>query len=115
MELTNDAKRWASLCHIIALVGLIGNGVGFVLGPLVVWLMKKDEHPFIEEQGKESLNFQITMFIAAIVSGILTLVVIGFFLLIAVGIVMVVFPIIASIKASNGEHFRYPFTIRFIN
>lgn len=115
MEQNSEARRWASLCHIIALVGLIGNGVGFVLGPLVVWLIKKDEDPFIDEQGKEAINFQITMVIAAIISGFLTLVVIGLFLLIAVGILMVVFPIIAAIKSSNGEHFRYPFTIRFIN
>ena len=115
MEQSNEARRWASLCHIIALVGLIGNGVGFVLGPLVVWLIKKDEDPFIDEQGKEAINFQITMIIAAIVSGLLTVIVVGFFLLIAVGILMIVFPIIAAIKSSNGEHFRYPFTIRFIN
>jgi len=110
-----DARKWASLCHIIALVGLIGNGVGFFLGPLVVWLMKKDDDPFIDEQGKEALNFQITMFIAALVSLMLTVVVIGLFLVIAVGLVMVIFPIIAAVKTSNGEHFKYPFTIRFIS
>ncbi len=115
MEQNAEARKWASLCHIMALVGLIGNGVGFVLGPLVVWLIKRDDDPFIDEQGKEALNFQITMFIAAIVSLLLTVVVIGLFLVIAVGIVMVVFPIIAAVKTSNGEHFRYPFTIRFLN
>jgi hypothetical protein len=114
VETDPDARRWASLCHVIALVGLIGNGIGFVLGPLVVWLLKKDEHPFIEEQGKEAINFQITMILAAMVSGILTLVVIGLFLLIAVGVVMVAFPIVAAVKSSNGEHYRYPFTIRFL-
>jgi uncharacterized Tic20 family protein len=109
-----DAMKWASACHFIALVGLIGNGVGFVLGPLIVWLIKKDDDPFIDEQGKESLNFQITMILAALVSGILTLVVVGFFLLVAVGILMIVFPIVAGVKAAAGEHYRYPFTIRFI-
>lgn len=115
MEENPDARKWASLCHIVALVGLIGNGIGFVLGPLVVWLIKKDEDPFIDEQGKEAINFQITMVIAAIVSGILTIVVVGIFLLIAVGIVMIAFPIVAAVKASKGEHYRYPFTIRFIS
>lgn len=110
-----DARKWASLCHIVALSGLIGNGVGFVLGPLVVWMIKKDEYPFVEEQGKEAINFQITMIIAAIVSGILTVVVVGFFMLVAVGIVMIAFPIVAALKASNGEHYRYPFTFRFIS
>ena len=115
MEENPDARKWASLCHIVALSGLIGNGVGFVLGPLVVWLMKKDEYPFVEEQGKEAINFQITMIIAALVSGILTFIVIGIFLLIAVGVVMIAFPIVAAVKASKGEHYKYPFTIRFIS
>ncbi len=115
MEQNPEARKWAALCHIVALSGLIGNGVGFVLGPLVVWLIKKDEYPFVEEQGKEAINFQITMIIAAIVSGILTFVVIGFFLLVGVGIVMIAFPIVAAVKASNGEAYRYPFTIRFIS
>ena len=115
MEQNPEARKWAALCHIVALSGLIGNGVGFVLGPLVVWLIKKDEYPFVEEQGKEAINFQITMIIAAIVSGILTFVVIGFYLLVAVGIVMIAFPIVAAVKASNGEAYRYPFTIRFIS
>ena len=115
MEENPDARKWASLCHIVALSGLIGNGVGFVLGPLVVWLIKKDEYSFVEEQGKEAINFQITMIIAAIISGILTIVVVGFFLLVAVGIVMIAFPIIAAVKASNGEHYKYPFTVRFIS
>jgi uncharacterized Tic20 family protein len=114
MEQNPEARKWAALCHIVALSGLIGNGVGFVLGPLVVWLIKKDDYPFVEEQGKEAINFQITMTIAAIISGILTLIVVGFFLLVAVGIVMIVFPIVAAVKASNGEAFRYPFTIRFL-
>jgi uncharacterized Tic20 family protein len=114
MEENADARKWASLCHIVALSGLIGNGVGFVLGPLVVWLIKKDEYAFVEEQGKEAINFQITMIIAAIVSGILTVVVVGYFLLVVVGVLMIVFPIIASVKTSNGEQYRYPFTIRFL-
>ena len=110
-----NARKSASLCHIVALSGLIGNGVGFVLGPLVVWLIKKDEFSFVEKQGKEAINFQITMIIAAVVSGILTVVVVGFFLLIAVGVMMIAFPIIAAAKSSKGEPYRYPFTIRFIS
>jgi uncharacterized Tic20 family protein len=115
MEQDPNARKWASLCHIVALSGLIGNGVGFVLGPLVVWLVKKDEFVFVEEQGKEAINFQITMIIAAVVSGILTVVVIGFFMLIAVGVMMIAFPIVAAVKSSKGEAYRYPFTIRFVS
>ena len=115
MEQDPNARKWASLCHIVALSGLIGNGVGFVLGPLVVWLIKKDEFVFVEEQGKEAINFQITMIIAAVVSGILTVVVIGFFMLIAVGVMMIAFPIVAAVKSGRGEAYRYPFTIRFVS
>ena len=109
-----EANKWAMICHIVALVGLFGNGIGFVVGPLIVWLVKKEEDPFIDEQGKEAVNFQITMFIALIISGILCLVLIGFVLLFLVFIFMVVFPIIAAIKANEGTHYRYPMTIRFI-
>ena len=108
-----EARQWAMICHIVALTGLI-SGVGFVLGPLFVWLLKKEDDPFIDEQGKESVNFQITMCFAALIFGILTIVLIGIPLLILVGILMVVFPIIAAIKANDGEHYRYPLSIRLI-
>ena len=109
-----SARKWAMACHLIALVGLIGNGIGFLLGPLIVWLVKKDEHPFIDEQGKEAVNFQITMFAALVVSGLLVLVVIGIVLLVLVGLAMVIFPIIGAIKANDGGHYRYPFSLRLI-
>lgn len=102
------------LCHLSALVGLLGNGVGFLLGPLVVWLVKKNDDPFIDEQGKEAVNFQITMLLAALVSAILIVVIIGFFLLFVVAIVATVLPIIGAIKASEGEHFQYPFALRLV-
>lgn len=109
-----EVNKWAMICHLIALVGLLGNGIGFLVGPLVVWLVKKEEDPFIDEQGKEAVNFQITMLIAAFISGLLTLIFIGFLLLIGVGLLMIIFPIIAAIKANEGEHYRYPMSIRFI-
>ncbi len=109
-----DVRRWAMFCHLGALVGLLGNGVGFLIVPLIVWLIKKDDHPFINEQGKESVNFQITMFLALFVGALLTLVLIGFVILFATMIMMTVLPVVAAIKASNGESYRYPLTIRFI-
>ena len=109
-----DVRRWAMFCHLGALVGLLGNGVGFLIVPLIVWLIKKDDHPFINEQGKESVNFQITMFLALFVGALLMLVLIGIPILIAAMIMMIVLPIVAAIKASNGESYRYPLTIRFI-
>lgn len=112
--ISREARQWAMVCHLIALVGLLGNGIGFALGPLIVWLLKKEDHPFIDEQGKESLNFQITMFIALLIGGILALVFVGFVVLFIVAIVMTVFPIIGAIKANEGVHYRYPISIRFI-
>ena len=112
--ISRDARKWAMLCHIIALVGLLGNGVGFLLGPLLVWLFKKEDDPFIDEQGREAVNFQLTMLLAMIVSALLCLVLIGFVLIVIVGLMMIIFPIIGAIKANDGEHYRYPFAIRFI-
>ena len=113
-EIPREARKWAMICHIIALVGLLGNGIGFLLGPLIVWMLKKEEHPFIDEQGKEAVNFQITMFIAAFISALLVFVVVGIILLIIVGLLMTILPIIGAIKANDGEDFKYPLSIRFI-
>ncbi len=112
-ETNKDARLWGMLCHLSALSGFV-TGLGFIVGPLIVWLIKKDEFPFVNENGKESVNFQISMLIYAIVAGLLCFACIGFVLLPAVAIVDLVFLIIASMKANNGEHYRYPLTIRFI-
>jgi uncharacterized Tic20 family protein len=112
--ISRDARNWAMGCHLIALVGLLGNGLGFLVGPLIVWLVKREDDPFIDEQGKESVNFQITMILAIVVCVPLMLIVIGFPLLMLIGIWDVVLTIIAGVKAANGEHWRYPATIRFI-
>ena len=100
--------------HLAAFSGFVGVPLGQILGPLVVWLIKREEFPFVAEQGKESLNFQITMIIAALICIPLMFVCVGVFLLIAVGIVDVVFTIIAAIKANEGVSYRYPMTIRMI-
>ena len=116
-----DARTWAMLCHLSALLGLAIPSVGAVVGPLIVWLVKRNDHPVIDANGKESLNFQISVFIYTWVLGfigILTMfLVIGFgFLILAflAGLVGLVFSVIASIKVSNGEPFQYPLTIRFL-
>jgi hypothetical protein len=101
------------LCHLSSLSGYI-IPLGNVLGPLVVWLMKKETMPLVDDQGKESMNFQITVTIAAIVCIPLFLVCVGIFLLIAVGILDLVFTIIAAIQASKGTAYRYPFALRLI-
>lgn len=117
-----DVRTWSMLCHLSALAGLLIPSVGTVVGPLVVWLVKRNDHPTIDANGKESLNFQISMFIYTWALGLLgiatTFLIIGFGILILAfiaGVVGLVYSVIASIKVSNGESFRYPFTIRFLN
>jgi uncharacterized Tic20 family protein len=110
----NDARTWAMLCHVTALSGMVGVPLGHLIGPLVVWLIKKDEYPLVDDQGKESLNFQLSMTIYLIVSAILILVIIGIVLFIALLIADLVLVIIATVKANNGECYRYPMTIRFL-
>ncbi|MHC4456928.1 MAG: DUF4870 domain-containing protein [Planctomycetota bacterium] len=113
-EIEKDARLWGMLCHLLGLAGLIMPVVGNIVGPLVIWQIKKDEFPFVDEQGKEAVNFQISMTMYGVISGVLTIVCIGFFMLAAVYIVDLVFLLIAAVKANNGQSYRYPLTIRFI-
>ena len=92
---------------------LLGLFAGF-LGPLIVWLIRKDQSAFVDDQAKEALNFQITVFIAIVISWILAFVLIGLLLMPLVGIANLVLCIIAGIKANNGESYRYPFALRLI-
>ncbi|QRN93489.1 DUF4870 domain-containing protein [Archangium violaceum] len=109
---TADEKTWGMIAHLSALVASV---VGFpFLGPLIVWLTKGKESPWVEAQAKEALNFQITVFIALVVSALLTCAVIGIFLLPLVGLAALVLSIIAGIKANNGEMYRYPATLRLV-
>jgi uncharacterized Tic20 family protein len=113
-EIPRDARKWATICHLSALVGLLGNGVGFVLGPLIVWLLKREDHPFVDGQGKEALNFQITMFIVLLAATTLAVIGIGIIIMIAVALLMTIFPIIGAIKANEGVPYRYPLTWRVV-
>ena len=109
----SEEKTFGMLCHLAALAGFL-IPMGHIIGPLVIWLIKKQESAFVDDQGKESLNFQITMTIFAIISFILMFVLIGFVLIIAVAIFLLVMVIIASVKANNGIKYRYPINIRII-
>lgn len=113
---SNDDKKartWGMLCHLTALLGFIGPLLN-IFGPFVVWLMKKNDYPFVNEQGKESMNFQISMTIFTLLAALLIVIKIGFILIFVIGVINVVLVIIASIKTSNGESYQYPFKIRFI-
>jgi uncharacterized Tic20 family protein len=113
-DIVQEEKTWGMLAHLSSLSGLI-IPFGSLLGPLVVWLVKKDTMPFVADQGKEALNFNITVTIAAIVSAVLTLVLIGFLLLAVVVVGWLVLTILATIEANKGVAYRYPFTLRLVN
>ena len=101
---TNDERTLAILCHVLAIFF-------WILPPLIIYLIKKDESAYVAEHAKESLNFQITVSIVAIV---LALTVIGIVLIWVLGIARLVFMIIATIRASDNQLYRYPLTIRLI-
>ncbi len=110
-----DWKMWGMFCHLSAFAGFLGIPFGNIIGPLIVWLVKRNEIPFVDQEGKESLNFQISMTIYALVAGVLVFVLVGFFLLLAIMIVSIVCVIQAAMKANTGEgNYTYPLTIRFI-
>ncbi len=102
------------LCHASALSGIFLHVVGHIFGPLIVWLLKRNESPEIDAHGKESLNFQLSMLIYNVIAGILVIVLIGIPLLILLYVLNIVFVIIASIQAGEGKLYRYPMAIRFI-
>ncbi|WP_163717308.1 DUF4870 domain-containing protein [Mangrovibacterium lignilyticum] len=108
-----DERTWGMLCHLSALAGAI-IPFGNIIGPIIVYSVKRGEYDFVEDQGKESLNFQITMTLALIVSGILVILLVGFLLLALVGLFALVFTLIGAIKAGQGEFYRYPITYRFL-
>ena len=109
-----NVRTWSAFCHASALLGVFIHFPGHLLAPLIVWLLKRDESPEIDAQGKEAVNFQISMLIYNVVAAVFCLVLIGFLLLPLLWILNAVFVIIAAIKASDGELYRYPMTIRFL-
>lgn len=110
---SKEARQWAMFCHLSALLG-IWIPFGTLIGPLVLWQLKRESDPFIDAQGKEALNFQITVAIASAISLLLMIVVIGFFLFGLVAIGALVLTIIGGVKANEGQPYRYPFTWRLV-
>lgn len=118
-----EAQNWAVAAHLAWLVSTVG--IPPPIGPLVVWLIKKDDHPFVDDQGREALNFQISLIIYAVVGVVLALIIgfatlgLGFLALIPVAVLFLllalILPIVAAIKASDGERYRYPMTLRLVN
>jgi uncharacterized protein len=111
---SSDVRMWNVLCHATALAGFFVPWAGHILGPLIVWMAKRNDSPEIDQHGKESLNFQISMLIYNVIAGVLCLVLIGFVILAILHILNLVLVIIASIQASEGKFYRYPLAIRLI-
>lgn len=110
----SQERNWATFCHLGGFSGYI-IPFGHIFVPLVLWLLKREQYPFVNEHGKEALNFNISLTIYTIIFIILSFVLIGFALLAALFIFQVVVIIKASIKASKGEFYRYPLIFRFIS
>mgnify|MGYP001425957616 CR=1 FL=1 len=111
---SKSERDWALFAHLSALLVYM-TAIGGVLVPFVIWLMKRDEMPFAATQAKEALNFQITVYLTAIAFGLLCFVLIGFPLLAALVVMHIVLTIIATMKASEGIAYRYPFNLRLID
>lgn len=109
----SDEYMWGMFCHLSSLIGFVFP-FGNIIGPLIVWLIKKDEYPLVNDQGKESLNFQISMTIYLIAAAILVIILIGLPILIILLLADLVFVVLASVRTNQGEKFRYPFAIKFI-
>ena len=104
----------AAFCHLGALAFWLGVPFGNIIVPLIIWLLTKNESPFVDAQGKESLNFQISMTIYFFSALFLVLLLIGIPLLIFLSLAEFILVIIAAVQASDGKSYRYPFTMRFI-
>ncbi len=112
--LSSDEKNWAMFCHLSALVGS-WVPLGYLILPLVLWLIKREEYAFVDFAGKESVNFQISMTIYYLIGFVLAFALIGIPLLFGLALFHLVVTIIASIKTSQGEYYRYPMSIKFIS
>ena len=109
-----SSRTWIVACHASSLLGFFIPAGGHIIPPLIVWLVKRAESAEVDAHGKESLNFQFSMLLYSIIAAILMLVIIGFVLLPLVHVANLVLVIIASLRASEGQLYRYPLTIRFL-
>ena len=112
--IVKEERTWGMLVHIAAFTGFIipVPGVNFI-APLLIWLLKKEEMPFVDDQGKQAMNFQLSLLVMAFVCFALMYIGIGFLLIALLGIYAFVMIVIAAIKANEGVVYRYPFTIQF--
>ena len=111
--LSETERNWAMFCHLAGFAGFFVP-FGGIIGPLIIWLSKRDDSTWVNENGKASLNFQLSMLLYMILAAPLVLIIIGIPILAILGTLKIIFMIIACVKASRGEEFRYPLAIPFI-
>lgn len=108
-----EEKQWAMFIHLSTFIGYF-TGLGFFVAPLILWLIKKDSSEFVDKQGKESVNFQLSILIYSIIFGILSVVLIGIPFLLLTMLIHLICSIIGGVKANEGEYYKYPLTFRLI-
>lgn len=109
-----SGRNWAMLIHFAVFAGYVVPFAGLIT-PILIWQLKKDEFPEIDAHGKEVLNFLLCMFIYGVVAGLLVVLLIGIPILMALGVIAVVFPIVGGIKANEGRFWKYPLMLRLLN
>lgn len=112
-ELSETERNWAMLCHLSGFAGFFFP-FGGIIGPLICWLSRKDESEWVNENGKSSMNFQLSVLLYVILAIPLIFILIGIPIIIFIGTLKVICIIIASVKAAKGERFKYPLSIPFI-
>ncbi len=111
-EASSNSRNLAMLSHLSAFVAFIG--IPSLVGPLVVWLLNRDD-PYVEAQAKDALNFNISFLLYGVVAAISIIILVGILALPAVVVTWFVLVMVASVKAANGENYRYPLTIQFVS
>jgi uncharacterized Tic20 family protein len=107
-------QQWIVFLHLSAFAGIVLPSFGHILGPLIIWLIKKPESPAIDVAGRNVLNFQISWTIYGIIAGLSFFFCVGAFLFPAVVVAWLIFTIIGAVKASNGETYKFPLTIKML-
>ena len=115
IETNREAKQWGMFVHLAGLLGLVLPAVGGLVGPLVIWLIKREGMRYVDEQGKRAVNFQLNLLVYGFFAFLLSFLLIGIFLLPLIGLAAVILPIVAGVEASKGNDYRYPFVlIKFV-
>ena len=114
LESDKDARTWGMISHLSGSLVVFGIPFLHILGPLAIWLLKRKEYPFVDNQGKEALNFQISMALYGLVGWLLTLILVGWLILALLIIANLIFIGMATINVNRGEAYRYPFNLRLI-